>query len=486
MTKPSSLALALFATLLPAAGAFAAPATPEEAGRLTAVFERYLGHAGPGAPASVTVTPEGSAYRASFDLKAMARPLESLGVSLDPATETLLLTPNDDGTWKVAADTLPPMTVHMKDQTIVMRASTYRFEGAFDPKLGAFINSTFHQEGMTSDQDSPATSQHQRIGRIDGTMTSVPTDGNTASVDAQYTLGDMSDEVTIQPPKPQASVAVTPSAAPMAFSYKLPTGAGSLSAAKVRTNSLLDLWAFLVAHPSHDALAAAQDDLRGLLRAALPLLASLKEAGSADDFALTTQVGAFSAHRIAGSLALDGLAGTGSMALTLSFDGLKVPSQDLPAWTVGFLPTAVDLKPTLTGFHFDEMMREAVNDFDLKTSEPFTPEQDQRLGHLVWPGDGKLTLGPSRIATGLLDITLQGEGTIGSEPAGKLTVSASGLDKAIAALQQATASDPSAQQVLAQFILAKTLAKPGPDGSSVWEIEAGAAGTVTVNGTPLQ
>ncbi len=486
MTKPSSLALALFATLVPAAGALAAPATPEEADRLKAVFERYLGHPAPAAPSSVTVTPEGSAYRASFDIKQMILPLEKFGVSVDPVTSTVLLTPNDDGTWKVSADTLPPTTVHMKDQTMVMRSSTYRFEGTFDPKLGAFITSTLHQEGMTSDQDSPATSQHQRIGRIDGTMTSVPAGGNTASVDAQYTLGDMSDEVTIQPPKPQASVAVTPSPAPMAFSYKLPTGAASVSAAKLHMNSLLDIWAFLVAHPSHDALAAAQDELRGLVRAALPLLAAFKESGSADDFALTTQLGTFSAHKMTSSLALDGLAGAGSMALSLSLDGLKVPSQDLPVWTVGFLPTAFDLKPTLTGFHLDEMMREAVNDFDLKTSEPFTPDQQAKIGHIVWPGDGKLTLAPSRITTGLLDIKLEGEGTLGSEPAGKLTVSATGLDKAIAALQQATASDPSAQQVLAQFILAKNLAKPGPDGSSIWELEANAAGAVTVNGTPLQ
>ncbi|HEX4767413.1 MAG TPA: hypothetical protein VH414_14170 [Lichenihabitans sp.] len=486
MTKPSSLALALFATFVPVAGALAAPATPEEADRLKAVFERYLGHPAPGAPSSVTVTPEGSAYRASFDLQAMARPLENLGVSFDPATETLLLTPNDDGTWKVSSDALPPMTIHVKDQTNVVRWSSYALQATFDPKLGAFTTATWRQDGVTSDQDAPTVSQHQRFGHLASDLKGAPAEADTASIDMHSTAGDVSNEMTIRQAAPKASVAVTPTPPPVAFSYTMPAAALDLSATKLRTKHLLDLWAFLVAHPGRDALAAAQDDLRSQLRAALPLLAGLKESGSADDFALTTQLGAFSAHKMAGSLALDGLAGAGSMAFTLSLDGLKVPSQDLPVWTVGFLPTAFDLKPTLTGFHFDEMMREAVNDFDLKTSEPFTPEQDQTLGHIIWPGDGKLTLAPSRITTGLLDIKLEGEGTLGSEPTGKLTVSAAGLDKAIAALQQATASDPSAQQVLAQFILAKNLAKPGPDGSSVWELEAGAAGAVTVNGTPLQ
>ncbi len=486
MTKPSSLALALFATFIPTVGAFAASATPEEADRLKAVFERYLGHPAPGAPESVTVTPEGSAYRASFDIKAMARPLESFGVSLDPTTETLLLTPNDDGTWKVSSDALPPMTIHIKDQSIAMRSASYAFEGTFDPKLGAFTTAKATQEGATFDQDTAGTSQHRRIGRLAGSQTGVPGPGGTTSLTMGYTVSDVTDEVSIAPPHPAASVAVAPAGPPMQFSYTLPTGTVDLAAGNLHMTSLLDLWAFLVAHPNQDALVAAQDELRTILRGALPLMSDLKEGGSADDLAVTTQVGAFSAHKIASTVAFTDLSGTGTMALALSLDGLKVPSQDLPVWTAGFLPTAFDLKPTLTGFHFDEMMREAVNDFDLKTAEPFTPEQDQTLGHMVWPGDGKLTLAPSRITSGLLDIRLEGEATLGNELAGKLKVSATGLDKAITALQEATASDPSAQQVLAQFILAKNLAKPGPDGSSVWELEAGAGGAVTVNGTPLQ
>ena len=66
-----------------------------------------------------------------------------------------------------------------------------------------------------------------------------------------------------------------------------------------------------------------------------------------------------------------------------------------------------------------------------------------------------------------------------------MTVSATGLDKAIAVLQAAAGSDPLAAQVLGPMVLAKNLAKPNPDGSLGWVIDAG-NGPVLVNGAPLQ
>ena len=63
-----SFLLGLFAAALPVLSVQAAPATPEEAARLTTLFERFVAHPDAGQPSSVTVVPQGDAYRVTLDL----------------------------------------------------------------------------------------------------------------------------------------------------------------------------------------------------------------------------------------------------------------------------------------------------------------------------------------------------------------------------------------------------------------------------------
>ena len=254
----------------------------------------------------------------------------------------------------------------------------------------------------------------------------------------------------------------------------------------MHTKDILDLWALLVAHPNHDSLVAAQDDLRGTLRAALPVLSALRETVALDRLSVTSPAGVVSAQNLGGAFDLAGLSGTGKASTRLSFDGLTVPSQTLPAWTQDLVPTALSLAVGVDGFHAAEAASEAVNDFDLKADKPFTPEQDEKIGHLFWPASGgTLTLAPSRLTTKLLDLKFEGHATLSSPPSGQVTVSATGLDKAIAVLQASAGSDPLAAQVLGPMVLAKNLAKPNADGSLGWVIDAG-HGPLLVNGAPLQ
>ena len=74
----------------------------------------------------------------------------------------------------------------------------------------------------------------------------------------------------------------------------------------------------------------------------------------------------------------------------------------------------------------------------------------------------------------------------GGVPTGRLSVTGTGLDNAIATLRAAQANDEAAAQVLNGFVTAKNLAKVNPDGSLTWIVEATGPGPVTVNGVPLQ
>ncbi len=486
MPKTSLLVLTLAGLALPILPVAAAPAaTQQEADRLKAVFERYVGHPTSGEAGSVSVTPEGTAYRAIIDYKLMMRPLETFGLSVEPATQSVLLTPNDNGTWQVTSDAMPPLTMHVKDQTIAMASSTYKYQGVYDPKLGIFLDQTATQDGVTLDQEAPALVQHRRSGHTILTQKAVPADGDRANIDAHYALSDVTAQAIMRSPPPPASVEVAPAAPPVELSYTLPTSTLDVHIDRLRTWSLLDLWAFFVAHPSHDAITASQEELRGLLKAALPVLSGLKEGGATTGMTMQSQFGEFKAGKLAASLEIADLAGAGKIAVALSADDLVVPTMTLPPWSAGLLPTTLDIRPTVTGVHVDEGAKEAVDSFDLN-HDGFVPEQSQKIGHILWPGDGKVTLAPSHIGTPLLDLKFEGEATIGDVPAGQLTVTATGIDKAIAALQDAAAADPTAGQVLAQLVAAKNLGKLNPDGSFVWVVEASASGPLSVNGIPLK
>ncbi len=487
MSKMSILFLALVGAALsglPAAAA-APNATQQEADRLRGVFQRYVGGPAPDGAGSVTVAPEGAAYRASFDLQQMTRPFEDLGVTVEAATQSFVLAPNDDGTWHVTSDAMPPLVIHLKDQTITMKTSTYRFEGTYDPKLGLFLDQRMTQDGATTDQEAPALAQHRRSGHVVLSQKAAPVDGGRADVDIHSGVSDVTGQMTMRSPPPKASVAVEPTSPPLDISYTLPAATVDLHMDRLRAWSLLDLWAFFVAHPNREAITASQEDLRALLKAALPIVGGLKEGGSLEGLSIQTQAGEIKVGKMAGSLDVADLAGAGRVASVLSIDGLTLPSSTLPPWATGLLPTALDLSYSATGSNIDAAAREAVEDFDLK-HDGLTPEQSEKIGHIFWPGEGKVVLAPSRIASPLLEIKLEGEASISPVPAGHLDVTGTGLDKAIAALQAVAATDASAGQVLAQFVMAKNLAKQNPDGSYLWAIEAGANGPLTVNGIPLK
>ena len=488
MSKTRVLIPALLGAALLASGAHGAPATQEGADKLKAVLERYLGKPAPGEAAGVTVTPQGPDYRTSFDLKLLAHALEPFGVTIEPATSTLMLTSKDDGTWQVAADAFPPLVVHYNGQTLDSTVSTYKFAGTFDPKIPGFAEASGTQDGNSFDQEAPAMSQHRRIGHAAASQTAVADRGvfgkGRRALHVRRRQRHCDYPGTGREARGGGRTGTCPAPRTDRDRLHARDGPGRRERRSLAHRETSWTCGRSLSHiPTRTASAASQDEFRGLLRAALPLLGGLKQNGSVNTLSLTTPTGTFAASKFAASLELANLAAAGSAAFGFSVDGLSIPSTAVPAWSTGLIPTAADLKVTLVGFHFDEAAKQAVEAFDIKKG--FTPEQRDRIGRIAWPGDGRAILAPSHITSGLLDVRLDGDATIGAAPSGRLTITAAGLDKAIAALQSAGASDPSAAQMLAQFVLAKNLAKPGPDGSLIWLLEASGAGPLTVNGAAL-
>lgn len=485
----------LLALLCPVV-AQAAPAVDQEgADKLTALFERYVGHPPAGQAPSVTVLPQGTAYQATFNFKRAFAAFEHYGMTLDDASVSAQLTPREDGTWHVTYGAFPPVVLHVLSQgiaqTVTLASDTSSFDGIFDPRIPGFATATASQDGSTLNQVAPNMTQDRRYAKVTATQTATAGQDGSASVAIKYAISGLTSSLAareaLPPASPGENAAVVPQPS-TTFAYSAQSALTEASIDKLRLRDLLEVWAFFVAHPDRDSIVAGQDELRNLLRGVLPVMAGLTETGSVDAISLTTAVGPFAARKLAAALDLKNLGALGEAAMAFSADGLVVPSGGIPPWSLDLIPTTIDIHPSVSGFHFDDAAREAVADFDLGAKVPFTPEQTEKIGRLALPGEGKVTLAPSRLTSNLLDLRMAGEATFGGNapPNGRFTITGTGLDKAISALQAAAVSDEVAAQILPQFVAAKTLAKPNPDGSFEWVVEAAGNGPLTVNGVSLK
>ena len=164
---------------------------------------------------------------------------------------------------------------------------------------------------------------------------------------------------------------------------------------------------------------------------------------------------------------------------------MTIDSSQAPAWTAKLTPASLDFDLKFAGGGFDQAAQIALDDPSFAASGELSPEAQDKIDAALFGGDPKLTLAPGRLSTPTLDLTFEGEASaVAGAPRGRLIVSADGLDKALALLQDIAGTDPEAEAAILSLTYAKGLAKPGPDGRLMWTITF-EGGDVTVNGSPL-
>ena len=197
-----TLLMGLAAAAIPLVSAAAAPATPEEAARLTALFERYVSHPAAGQPSGITVAPEGESYLVTVDLKRAAAGLESFGLTIDPYTSKSMLTPQTDGTWKVHSDDNPPLVMHLGTQTVSFAATSSTYDGVYDSKLRAFTSFAQQQAGTTTTQTTPSGNQIRRIDKVTLSGNGVAAEGGTVTTTAHYAGTGIATDMVFKAPPP--------------------------------------------------------------------------------------------------------------------------------------------------------------------------------------------------------------------------------------------------------------------------------------------
>lgn len=484
MTKP--IAIGLAALMLGSSSvAFAAPATPEEAQRLTALVERYVGRPAAGQPSAITVTPDAESYKAAVDLGRLLAPFASLGLTVTSAgTFDMMLTPQPDGLWHVTVGGMPPLGYVADGQTSSAVLKDYKLDGLFDPRLGTFASSTSSMAGLSMHSAGPKGSVDAQSSGVSQT-TFRAVDAGDGTVDAKTTqaVKDYAYSFAVNTPaleadKPPVVTSVDAHAATVAI---------HLDAQHERVAALDALWAFLVEHPSKEALTGSQGELKSRLKALVPFASSLAGDVAVSGLVVDTVQGRFGLADFSQRIDFGSEASMGGVLTQLKASGPTLPAGLVPAWAAGLVPSMVDFTEIYGPIDIAAPLAAAIDDVDLGAAEPLTVQQKSDLAKgFASAAEAVVTIAPTTITT--RDLTLKVEGAIKLVkplPTGSATVSVVGLDKAIEQIRSVAPTDPTATQVMAALTGVKALAKAEGIDSYSWRIEALPGQPVTVNGTSL-
>jgi hypothetical protein len=458
------------------------PATPEGAEKLNAFFAAYLGKSAVGDPATLAVTPEGSDYAVSLDLAALMAPFRSAGLSYDAAPLHYELFEQDDGAWRIESSGFPPISTHTKDGESTIAIIGYKGQFVIDPAIAWWrsgsgdadkINVKAHGDGFDETLDAGAlqmTASAQAAG--EGAVSSV----------MQESLADLA-----------VHFAGTPGAAAKAGADAKPVDVAAhadkaLIDARLdglRSRAALDLWAFLVAHPSRAELAADEAALKTLLTDALAGQLKFDENIGLQKIAVQIPQGAVVMD--AAKFGFGGATGAaGALEEHFSIDGLTLPPGLVPPMYRDLTPTSVDFGFKASGFDFAAASAEAVADMHLAgDAEPISDADGAKVwAKLIGAGPVIVDVPPSRLLAPQLDLSIQGQVRYqGAKPSGTFTVRMRNFDKTMAALK---GLGPEAEKKMIPFLaMAKGMAKTEADGALTWVGELGADGMMKVNGLPL-
>lgn len=480
--RPPYASLALLVIALPAV-AQAAPATPDEAQRLTTLFERYVGHPATGASV-VTVTPDGESYRTVLDVGRLLGFLQLDGLAISASALTARLTPQTDGRWRVAFEDFPAMGFTKDGQASSFVVNGYKFDGLFDPVLQAFASASTQASGSTAQSSGPKGSSTVRM--TDTSLGSYgATDGGAGTIDVKssQTIKDFDYEVEVNPKAdPSASLTMEP----VKFSIRGASLASSVALGNERNVALNDLWAFLVAHASKDDLVAHQVDLKTRLKAVLPLTSSVVGDLNLSKLVVNTTLGDFGAGTLSEHYELDGPSNKNGLVSTLKLSDLSLPPGLVPGWAAPLTPTALDFTQVMGPVNLTPSLLMAIDGADLAAEKPLTDEQLAAIKASLQQNNAHLRVPPSTISTALMTVRFQSDlKLVKPVPTGTASVAVTGLDRTIDAIQANSPDDQDAAQAIAMLSAIKVLAKAeGPDSYS-WQIVAAPGGNVTVNGMPL-
>ena len=467
-------AVILFVLMGTSASALAA-ATPEEAQRLTGVFQAYLGSE----TGVVTVTPMGESYATRFDLAPLFAKIKEPGVAVSLSPIEWRLTNQGGGKWQVDQD--QPLSFGFRmDGKMEMKGSIGGIKGTgiFDESLGAFASTatdftqfaydqTTTESGVTSKVSYSIAAMHNESA-LSGT-------GTNADGTAKWTYSDLRETITMPmaPGAPQVDVLIAS-----------PNGSYDSIIKGLTPRPIGELIAWAVARPAKETIIAEQAVLKDKLRAALPLFGNVSTIAAMNEVSINTMIGKFAIAKLDMLIDVNGIVENGALREKFTLSGLQMPEGIVPPWAANLVPANLTVDFNLSDFNLKAPAALILDKLDLAKEPPLPKDIEPQLLQALLPsGAVKIGLGSSELIAKIFDLKAEGSMTAGpaANPAGAATVKLKGLDEIMAAIQAAP-PEMGMQQAAPMIVVAKGMAKQEPDGYLSWKIESTPTGGVTVNG----
>ena len=461
------------------AGALAA-ATPEEAQRLTAVFQAYL----TAEPGVVSVTPAGDAYAVKIDAAPFFARNKEPGFSAAVTPFEFTLAGQGGGKWKFDQD--QPISYSFKaDGSLDMNCTITSLKGTgiFDEAIGSFASQTADLTGMVCDETVTDKGAATKIGisvasmHVDATLTAA---GDGADGSGKLTLTDFKETVSTAAGEAAGS-------SPMDFTLAAPSLSEDFTVKGMKTRAILELVAWAVAHPGSDAIKAAQAEFKDKLRAVLPVFQNITGIVNMDKVTVGTMMGEAGIDKLGITIEATGAVADGRLREAFTVDGLRLPQGLLPPFAADLLPSHFVIDFNVSDYDLAAPAKLMLDNLDMSKEPQLPPEIEAQLTAAVMPkGSVTIGLGPSEVVAKLYDLKAEGSMTAGpaSIPAGQATIMLKGLDEVMTAIQAAP-PEMGLQQAAPVIIIAKGMAKAGADGTLTWIVESTPQGGVLVNGVDV-
>lgn len=474
------IAAATFLALLGTSAPALAAATPEEAQRLTTLFQSYLG----AEPGVVSVTPKGNSYLTRFDLAPHFAKIKEPGVAISLTPVEWTLTDMGGGKWQVGQD--QPLSFGFKAEgKVEMKGSiaSIKGTGVFDKSLGAFASASSEIGQFAFDQMMTENGQTSKVNysvasiKIQSAMSG---SGDNADGTSSYDFTDLRETISI----PAATDGSTP---PMDVSITTPGGSQQATIKGLKPKALTGLVAWFVARPSKEAIIAGQAELKEKLSAAIPVFTSITGTATLNDLSVNTIIGKFGVARLDVGIDANGVVAEGMVREKFAFTGLHAPDGIVPPWAASLVPQNFTLDVSVKDFNLAKPAKMILDALDLSKEPPLPAGFENQLQAALLPkGTVTIGLGPSALAASIFDLKAEGSMSAGpiAMPSGQATIRLKGIDQIMGALQQAP-PEMGMAQAAPVAIMAKGLAKQDADGYLSWKIESTPTGSVAINGTDI-
>ena len=470
------------ALALPLARAFAESATPEGARSIEQDYAAYFTQAVID-NGIVTVAPDDDGYLVTWNLQ-KAADLGGLegAVKIGPLSYRLI--PGPAGAWTLRGDHLPPIGFDIptpNGQTT--GAFDFRgvgVDGVYDPLAHEFLRSKLGVDAMDGDFKVGDAGRQSRV--------KIAEQGIVLEARAIPNADDDGVDLAIAEAfKSMRETASAPSEDGQDDAAQMNYGvSGTVAGATftgLRADEIAALWRSFAAHANADEWPPA---IRERLLAALPFWNLLQSHAEFSDVGVETPEGGARMKTLQESLDLTGLTRKGVAEIALAIEDMSLKSDLLPPWSGELWPATLSLNVIASGEGWDKAARLAIDDPNFLADGELSAETQDKIGEVLTSGDPKLVLKPGHLKIPTIDLAFEGEAHIeADQPAGHLKISADGLDKTIALLQEMAKDDASLAPVILAVTLLKGLATADADGRLEWNIVATADGEVTVNGSPL-